>query len=122
MANNFWYEDSDSAINDLESKSFVGGEHFKKSRFKYFRDVDFVCEIACRRDYENLKYCSKSMRDNADVVNAAMYQANGFQEPLTLLYASKRLQDKVNSLISKKPMRIYEATQIIANEERKGNE
>ncbi|HEC2562617.1 TPA: hypothetical protein R2K44_002381 [Raoultella ornithinolytica] len=113
----FWYEDSDSAIEDLEKYSSVGREHFKKLRFKYFRDIDFVCEVACRSDYQNLKYCSKKMRDNAYVVYSAMFMCDEHQERLTLLYASKRLQDKVNALVKKNSIRIYEALQIIAREE-----
>ncbi|HCB1595211.1 TPA: hypothetical protein MYP09_001425 [Citrobacter farmeri] len=113
----YWYEDTDSAINDLERNSSVGREHFKKSRFKYFRDIDFVCEVACRSDYQNLKYCSKKMRDNAYVVYSAMFMCDEHQERLTLLYASKRLQDKVNALAKKNSIRIYEALQIIAREE-----
>ncbi|WP_374553357.1 hypothetical protein [Aquitalea pelogenes] len=117
----FWYEDSDSAIEDLERNSSVGREHFKKSRFQYFRDVDFVCEVACRSDYQNLKYCSKKMRDNAYVVYSAMFMCDEHQERLTLIYASKRLQDKVNSLVEKKKIRIHEALLIIANIEAKVN-
>ncbi len=110
----FWYEDSDSAIQDLERNSSVGREHFKKSRFKYFRDIDFVCKVACRSDYQNLKYCSKKMRDNPSVVYAAMFMCDENQERLTLLYASKRIQDKVKSL---RNLRVYEALQIITKEE-----
>lgn len=128
----FWYEDSDSAIEDLERNSSVGREHFKKSRFKYFRDIDFVCEVACRSDYQNLKYCSKKMRDNASVVSAAMYMCDEHQERLTLLYASKRIQDKVKSRIkigafenetkTLRNLRVYEALLIIAKEEKEQGE
>lgn len=67
------------------------------------------------------------MRDNPSVVYSAMFMCDERQECITLLYASKRIQDKVKSLVEKvvevgntktfRKLRVYEALQIITKEE-----
>lgn len=96
---NFKYMDSDSVINDLSTNCRVGNAWFKKSRFQYFRDVDFVCEHACRLDYHNLKHCSKEMKDNPSVVLSAMFLCHGkYEQEFALKFASKQIQDRVKKI------------------------